>query len=229
VIASKRYRLRTSAPERLIVDFKEHGLGHLLPPRLQDADPKSSRVWLYEWWDEIDGFEQDPERKGPDWFRRPLVGRHPITSLREEAAFRGHNEGRAYEDRVRPYNFLMSFHRDRLTRSTNVAALLVAPFDRDPENWDEAEVFERASRQNYRVQVGDPHVVRPGYVPLQTYGDFEEFRSHPESKLADSDGKPCHPWSRGSLQPRHVRATALVRLGKESTRLTTGRPIERGA
>jgi hypothetical protein len=28
---------------------------------------------------------------------------------------------------------------------------------------------------------------------VQTYGDyFEEFRSHPESKLADSDGKPFY-------------------------------------
>lgn len=39
-------------------------------------------------------------------------------------------------------------------------------------------------------------------------------------------GKPCHPWSRGLLNPRHVRAAAIVRLGKESTRLTTGGPIE---
>lgn len=65
---------------------------------------------------------------------------------------------------------------------------------------------------------------------MQTYGDyFEEFRRHPESKLADSDGKPCHPWSRGALHPRYVTATSIVRLGKESTRLTTGRPIEEGA
>ena len=56
---------------------------------------------------------------------------------------------------------------------------------------------------------------------MQTYGDyFEEYRVHPELKLADADGRPCHPWTRGSLLPRNVLASGIARIGKTSGRVT---------
>lgn len=42
----------------------------------------------------------------------------------------------------------------------------------------------------------------------------------PELKAADpTDGQPCHTWTRGLLIPRHITATELLRVGKESNRL----------
>jgi hypothetical protein len=182
--------------------------------------------WLDEWWDEIEEYEADPERAGPSWFGRPLVGRHPITSRREEAAFAKYNAGRDYQDRVRPYNFLMSFHRHRLARGDG-STLLVAPFEEDAERRADAGAIDRSSGKSYRIQLGDSHLVLPDQVPVQTYGDyFDEYRVHPESKLADEFGNPCRPWSRGELHPRHVQATGIVRIGKESTRLTSGQPTD---
>ncbi|HEX2707598.1 MAG TPA: hypothetical protein VHM66_06260, partial [Solirubrobacterales bacterium] len=41
------------------------------------------------------------------------------------------------------------------------------------------------------------------------------------------DGRPCNPWSRGLLQPRHIELGELKRIGKESNRLAeTAMPLE---
>lgn len=46
-------------------------------------------------------------------------------------------------------------------------------------------------------------------------------RQHPESKALDpADGKRCHPWTRGQLEPWHIAATEQTGVGKESNRLT---------
>jgi hypothetical protein len=149
--------------------------------------------WLDEWWDEIEEYEADPERAGPSWFGRPLVGRHPITSRREEAAFAKYNAGRDYQDRVRPYNFLMSFHRHRLARGDG-STLLVAPFEEDAERRADAGAIDRSSGKSYRIQLGDSHLVLPDQVPVQTYGDyFDEYRVHPS---------PSWPMSLGILAVR---------------------------
>ena len=55
---------------------------------------------------------------------------------------------------------------------------------------------------------------------VQTYRDyFDEYRLHPEAKALDTDGRRCHPWTRGPLQPPQVRATRLLRVAKEANAL----------
>jgi hypothetical protein len=58
----------------------------------------------------------------------------------------------------------------------------------------------------------------PGTVPVQTYRDyFDEYSAHPEHKALGPDGKPCHPWTEGQLNPPTVEAVPkLLRIGKES-------------
>jgi hypothetical protein len=43
---------------------------------------------------------------------------------------------------------------------------------------------------------------------------------HPEVKAADSTGTPCAPWTVGQLQPLVVEASSVVRIGRETNRLT---------
>jgi hypothetical protein len=59
-----------------------------------------------------------------------------------------------------------------------------------------------------------------GRIAVQTYRDyFDEYRLHPEAKALAADGKPCHQWTRGPLQPPRVHATRLARTGKEANPL----------
>ena len=64
----------------------------------------------------------------------------------------------------------MSFHRHSSARGSG-STLLVAPFERDPEQWENAEAFDKRSSHNYRPQLGDPYLVLPGRVPGYTHGN----------------------------------------------------------
>jgi hypothetical protein len=58
-------------------------------------------------------------------------------------------------------------------------------------------------------------------VLVQTLRDyFDEYRRHRESKAFGPDGKPCRSWTQGRLQPWTIKASRLVRIGKESTPLS---------
>jgi hypothetical protein len=55
---------------------------------------------------------------------------------------------------------------------------------------------------------------------VKTYGDvLREYEYHPESKCADSDGKPCAKQTAGLLQRRHIRINGFRFIGKESNKL----------
>jgi hypothetical protein len=84
-----------------------------------------------------------------------------------------------------------------------------------------------------RNRDGSTRAVGPEYrahsIQVLSYRDyFNQYRQHPESKAHDpTDGKRCHPWTRGQLQPWHITATERVRVGKESNRLTdTHQPVD---
>jgi hypothetical protein len=48
---------------------------------------------------------------------------------------------------------------------------------------------------------------------------LDRYRSHPEPKSLDPDGRPCDRLSRGRLGRRHVAATEIAYIGKEANRL----------
>jgi hypothetical protein len=59
---------------------------------------------------------------------------------------------------------------------------------------------------------------RPGQLQLQSHGAYwNEYRSRPEHKSLEPDATPCHPWTRGLLQPPQITANEpLQRIGKET-------------
>jgi hypothetical protein len=237
-IASKRYALFTWIDGRLeiIGDWSSrrrsrHELGHLLAPgapHLGTPDPN----YLDAWWEHLLRLELGLPTVTPAWFGEAAAGRLPVTSASEEWAFRHYNDSRPYADRVRPFNFLMTFHTHQVVRAEHGIRSLVAPFDSDRRNWGTLAAIDRKSGTEFHVQTTDPHVSLAGRMPVQTYGDyFEEYRVHPELKLAGDDGRPCHPWTRWRLSPRHVVVSGIVRIGKTSGRVTrtkhpTRNPIE---
>jgi len=156
----------------------------------------------------------DPE---PEWFPDPAVGRLTVTSPHEERAFRGYNAIRPYTERVRPWNFLRVAHPDFTERAAGGPTTLVGPYTKQPRNRMRNPWFDRRSVDGkpLRIRTGRPEYVIPGTVVVQSYGDyFEEYRTHPEAKAADSRGRACGPWSKGLLQPRYVEASRIIRVGK---------------
>jgi hypothetical protein len=196
----------------------EHGLGHLLAP-----DSGEGRAWIDEWWLHLARLDLGLPTIPPVWFEEPAVGRVTVTSPRDEATFRAYNRGRPYEQRIRPWSFLLTAQVDRLGRGrTGGPRSLVAPYTRDRDRIRELDWFDRGdpNHRPHRITVGEPQFVISGRIPVQSFGGyFEEFRGHPEIKMAGPDGKPCMPWTRGLLQPRTVAISRLLRLGKEANRL----------
>jgi hypothetical protein len=81
--------------------------------------------------------------------------------------------------------------------------------------------WSHPERPGRRIRTSQPHELHDDSSVVLSYGDyFSQYRMHPETKATDpNDGKTCHTWTRGLLQPQHVRATGLLRVGKESNRL----------
>jgi hypothetical protein len=201
----------------------EHGLGHLLAPVERGADED----WMDRWWIHLLGVEDEP----PPWFELPAVGRITVTSPRAERPFRPYNADRSYDEQVKPWCFMSVAHPSFTERAgENAPRCLIAPFELDAERRLAMGWFDRADTEGerYEIRVDPTPEIREGSIAVQSYGDyFAEYRRHPEATLLDPDGRPCHPWSRGLLRPRHVEVTEPRRIGKESNRLAeTAMPLE---
>jgi len=208
----------------------EHGLGHLLSP-LQPNPDIPDQVWMDRWWEHLLCKELGIEDPEPDWFSDPAVGRIAVTSPREEKAFRSYNQGRSYDEQVTPWCFMLIAHPIRTERARKGGPrCLIAPFERDPKKRMELEWHDRGAPrgQTCKIRVDSSLRYLEGSVAVQSFGDyFGEYRRHPEQKMLGPDGKPCRPWTRGLLQPRHVELSDLRRIGKESNRLAeTAMPLE---
>lgn len=208
----------------------EHGLGHLLPPQARGAEASGSD-WMDDWWERLLGLELGVAGEDPDWFPLPAVGRITVTSPREERAFRGYNAGRSYDEQVKPWCFMSVAHPIVTERALPSAPrCLIAPFERDAVQRLQMGWADRSDPNGglYRIRIDDSLEIREDSIAVQSYGHyFDDYRRHPEAKLLDPDGRPCHPWSRGLLQPRHVELSEIRRIGKESNRLAeTALPLE---
>ena len=58
------------------------------------------------------------------------------------------------------------------------------------------------------------------YARVKTFGELlNQYEFHPESKYADSNGKPCDRQTVGLLQRRRIRIEQIRNIGKESNEL----------
>ena len=237
-ISAKRYALfnidDVSAP--IIRKASQHGLGHLLAPYPEEEpapdipNPTTPlrklrlRRWQYDFWyivlyaqlrgnPDIVPFDYHPD------LELPAIGRYSATSKVMLGWFKRHNEGRAYEDQVRPFGFLlMLFGRNGIWGGhSNILTAAVpsrgrptkpdecapaAPFDRDPRQ-AAAMAFDRVT--------GEP--VNP--VQLRTYAEM--IAGYPVS--AEDKFLIGGPHDRGTTQRRHIKAKSIQGIGKEANRI----------
>lgn len=230
-IAAKRYALFNRDPNGRPILLgragkrkrSEHGLGHLMPPHAQDPQRHDS-VWLDEWWQHLLEVEFGYESPRPVWFDRAAVGRTAVGSPRELKAFAAYNGDRSYLEQVKPWGFLAMAHPHIHERARpGGPRCLIAAFERDPDRRAQTLWIDRdrPHRPGQLIRTTHLHEIREDSIAVLSYDHyFEQYRQHPEAKALDpADGKPCHTWTRGLLQPQHVCATGLLRVGKESNRL----------
>jgi hypothetical protein len=196
--------------------WSEHGLGHLLnPTNLQDED----RDWIAQSWLNIIRKAQglSPERLGFE--HSPAVGRITVSSPALMRPLTKMNDGKKYEDQIKPFNFLLSCHVSPLGHPIGADPEhfhLIAPYESDPQCWTTKEWIDQYTGKTYRITTTEPHGNRHT-ARVKTYGDvLIEYEFHAETKNADSDRNPSGKQSMGLLQRRHIQIEQVKYIGKES-------------
>jgi hypothetical protein len=196
----------------------EHGLGQLLNP----LDPEDEdRRWIPQMWSVIVHEALGLPAERPSWFERPTMIRTSVTSPAVLRAFGRLNEGKPYDDQVKPFNFMLS--AAGVTPPAGIAPSqrfrLVAPWEPDSSRWSRLSWVDlhHPDRGPYRITTV---AGRSGQPKVDNYGDVaEKYAAHPEAKALGPDGKPCGRGTVGLLQRRLVIAGEIKLIGKESNRL----------
>jgi hypothetical protein len=212
-----------------------HGLGHLIdpydeanaPPDLPAPHVSLAEIgvhrWHHDFWIKIiqAAIDGHPDQVPLDWhpaLSRPAAMRYSASSPQLLNWMARWNEGRPYEEQIRPFGFLLSFmpkkgvfgpfnatHIDesRPGRPPKIDDLApIAPYDTDPHR-AVGRVFDRVT--------GKP--IRP--EQLKTYAEvLAQYHLSCEDKFANGQFL-----DRGRTERRHVVATGFVWIGKEANRV----------
>lgn len=236
-ISAKRYALFNLGKrgQPVLRKASAHGLGHLLDPYPeadcpQDAPPPSAplkeigvRRWQYDFWYRIveTALQGRPNDVPLDWhpaLQRPAGIRYSASSPQLLNWVARWNEGRLYEEQIRPFGFLLSFmprmglfgpfsatqlEKSGPGRPPKTGELApIAPYDSDPAR-ALSKVFDRLT--------GKP--VRPDQ--LKTYVEvLAQYHLSCEDKFENGQFL-----DRGRTERRHVVATGFVWIGKEANRV----------
>ena len=127
--------------------YSEHGLGHLADPRPLD---QRERPLAADIWQHILGAELGDASDEPEWFTRPAVTQRTISTPRLHRLLGG---GRSSESRLRPYSFCIHaiIHPDEPAAHGRNRFDLIAPYERDPARWADAEWADAESGRLHRI------------------------------------------------------------------------------
>ena len=198
--------------------WSEHGLGHLLNP----TDPQSEdREWIAQTWLRVIRRALGLPMQRFAFENRPAISRITLSSPALIKRFADFNKGKQYPQQLKPFNFLLSAQIATLGHPPGVDPRrfhLIAPYEPDATKWLGLKWIDQYSRKRYSISTKDTRSRNSSRV--KTYGDvMREYEYHPESKCADSSGKPCAKQTNGLLQRRHIRIDGFRFIGKESNRL----------
>lgn len=221
-ISAKRYVLFSLGVggKPLVLKPSKHGLGHLLNPGWPE---RAGEEWIDETWEYIvlKALESE-DRTEPEWFKRPAVARHTISTPRLLRLFnKGISRG-SYTLQVKPFNFCNVAFVPPLERPVGEDRMvLVAPYERDSSRWLETTWWNRYSGRTYRITTKRSEgFERPGLVTVKNFADvIAEYLVHPEAKSMGPDNRPCGRATTGLLGRRAVFALSPSHIGKESNRL----------
>ena len=232
-ISAKRYVLFTldENGKPVIRKASAHGLGHLRPPyEDKDAPPRLPKPqiplgdigvdrWQHDLWLKIveaalGGHPDQVNLSDLPNMDEPAISRYATSTPELLSRFKDFNDGKEWEDQVKPFNFFVAFQVSAIARAKAIAdgtfheqwlkkdgPSPIAPFDKD--------VTTAANKCFDRV-TGKP-------VPkslLATYREvLSDYHLHAEAKFLNGE-----PFDRGRTQRQPVRATAIELIGKEANR-----------
>ena len=203
-VSSKRYALYNLDENNkpVLKKVSSHGLGHLIAPyqnpniqNLEDAQP-----WQQDLWFEI--ITSSLENRHPDYqslkgFNTPAVSRYGATKPILERWFNIYNADKDYNDRVRPFNFLLCMQSETHLKTVKP----VAPFSKD---------LSQAVKQCFDRDTGD----KVNKSNLKTYVDaVAQYHLHPETKFLNGDYIDI-----GTTQRRHIKVASIQNIGKEANK-----------
>ncbi|QKR98703.1 hypothetical protein F9288_02860 [Sphingomonas sp. CL5.1] len=230
-VSSKRYALFNLDPdgEPIMRKVSVHGLGHLRPPYGNEDAPAEIPAphddvlrhgverWHSDlWWCIVKAaLAGQPDCVPLDYhpsLSGPAISRYAATTPDLLRWFKGYNTDRKPRDQVKPFGFLLAmqarfdFGGERIVtkrprgRPCKVRKPKpIAPFDRDHAK-AAANAFDRETGK----------AVLPS--SLRSYAEaLAQYHLHPESKFLNGDY-----FDRGTTQRRHIDATGIRHIGKES-------------
>lgn len=153
----------------------------------------------------------------PEWFDQPALGRTTINTPHDLQLFREVNDGKPYQEQIRPGGFLTLAHPHPIEQR----GLLLIPFTPEPEEaMTRANWVDRASGEaGLRIRTDRPEYVIEGSVAVLDYRHYaEQYMSHREWKGQESLG--------GLIVPRSLAPPCVARIGKESDPLTYSVPFD---
>ena len=129
--------------------WSEHGLGHLLNP----TDPVSEdREWIAQVWLGMIRNALGLSKNNPSFENEPAVGRVSIPSPAVMRPLEKLNEGKAYVDKVKPFNFLVSCHVKPFGHPPGVNPErfhLISPYESDSRQWLKKTWIDQYSGNDY--------------------------------------------------------------------------------
>ncbi len=170
--------------------WSEHGLGHLFNP----IDPeKEDRKWIAQVWLNIIRKALGSGAKKLGFENLPAIGRITVSSPAVLRPFGRFNEGKAYKDQIKPFNFLLSCHINAFGHPMGCDPEefhLIAAYESDSRQWLKMAWIDRYSGEQYAITTNGYHGDRRT-ARVKTYGDvLVEYEFHSETKNADANGNP---------------------------------------
>jgi hypothetical protein len=220
-ISAKRYALfNVEAPGSIVIrKASEHGLGQLLNP---DDPDEQTRAWIPRAWRNLvsEALGQQPTPLGFE--NRPALSRITVSSQSLLSPFATYNRGRVADQRVRPFNFILSANVAPFGHPAGSDPMrfhLIAPYQRDPNKWLRMRWIDRYAEppMRYSITTG---LTSGDLVRVKSIADvLAAYRIHPEPKSLGPDGEVCGPATIGLLSRRPIRAGSFVYIGKEANEI----------
>jgi hypothetical protein len=182
-ISSKRYAL-FGEDGKSIAKKSEHGLGFVKSP----APGWRDDAWGWIIASKLARLAGDPEPPlAPDWFEYPAIGQLSISTPWLSDSFRKYNDGKPYQDQIKPYCFMSVAYRQTgdFDRSR---VRLVAPFINDVASGLKADWFDIYTGNPVDVATRD-NPDSPGAILIKSYaGIMHAYLRHAEVKAGSPAG-----------------------------------------
>ncbi len=159
------------------------------------ANGWKDEAWKWIIANKVRGFYQEDISR-PKWFDLPAIGQHTITTPWLLDAFTAFNDGKPYQQQVKPFNF-MSVAYQPPTVKPGTKLRLVAPLT-SPAQAMKAAWFDLYSGKPHTLALAGSE--EAGDVPIKSYGAvMHEYLRHAERKAGAQDGSQATGRTQGQL------------------------------